>query len=283
MYMRGISMTDLADIVATHYDTGAMLDRIRAGLKQAGADPERPSPEDLKPVDEFHTGGLEATEALLGPLGIAPETRVLDIGSGIGGTARFVAARYGASVTGIDLTPAFVETAERLSAMCGLSEATAFRVGSAYALPLEDASVDLATMFHVGMNLDDKGQLFREVARVLAPGGRFALFDIMLRSDEAHDFPVPWASVAEGSFVETPEVYRQAARRAGLTLEAERDRHGYAAAYFQKVTAAMEKNGPPPVGLQLIMGPEAPIRYGNVVRATIDGKIGPWEMVFRRA
>lgn len=276
-------MTDLADIVATHYDTGAMLDRIRAGLKAAGADPERPSPDDLKPVDEFHTGGIEATEALLGPLGVTAGTRVLDIGSGIGGTARFIATRYGARVTGIDLTEAFVETARRLSEMCGLAEATAFHAGSAYDLPFEDESFDLATMLHVGMNLDDKAKLFREVARVLAPGGRFALFDIMARSGEAHDFPVPWASGPDGSFVEPPEAYREAARAAGLALEAERDRHEYAAAFFTKVTKAMDEKGPSPVGLQLIMGPEAPIRYGNAVRATVEGKIGPWEMVFRRA
>ena len=276
-------MTQLRDLVTSHYDTGAMLDRIKAGLAEAGADPERPDPAALKPVDEFHTGGVEATEALLGPLGITHETRVLDIGSGIGGTARFIATRFGAKVTGVDLTPAFVETAERLSAMCGLDEATVFLTGSAYDLPVEDASADLVTMLHVGMNLDDKPQLFREVARVLAPGGRFALFDIMERSGEPHEFPVPWASSPESSFLGQPHDYRAAAAEAGLTLEAERDRHDYACAFFTKVTAAMAENGPPPVGLQLIMGPTAQERYGNVVKATLDGKVGPWEMVFRRA
>ena len=276
----GVSVTETR--VATHYDTGAMLDRIREGLRVAGADPDRPHPDALKPVDEFHTGGIEATAALLDPLGITPRTRVLDIGSGIGGTARHIATRYGARVTGIDLTPAFVETANALSAMCGLGGQTGFHVASAYELPVESHSVDLATMMHVGMNLEDKVSLFREVARVLAPGGRFALFDIMSRSGEPHDFPVPWATSADHSFVDHPETYRRAAARAGLGLIHQRDRHAYASAFFRRVTAALDANGPPPVGLHLIMGDEAPVRYGNAVRATIEGKIGPWELVFRK-
>lgn len=273
-------MTQLAESVASHYDTGAILDRIKAGLVEAGADPERPEPDDLKGVDEFHIGGIEATKELLDPLGITPRTRVLDIGSGIGGTARYVAAWHGARVLGVDLTPAFVETAGELSRMCGLDDLTEFRIGSAYDLPVEDRSVDLATLVHVGMNLDDKLRLFAEVSRVLAPGGRFAVFDIMERNGGAYDFPVPWASAPDHSFVDHPETYRRAAARAGLDLVFQRDRSDYAVAFFRKVVAATEENGPAPVGLQLIMGPEAQVRYGNVVRATWDGKIGPWEMVF---
>ncbi len=274
-------MSNLNAKITDHYATGSILDRIREGLTAAGADPDRPSPKDLKGVDEFHTGGVEATEALLDPLGITAEMRVLDIGCGIGGTARFIADRYGARVTGIDLTPAFVETAQALSTMCGLDGLTEFEMASAYALPSADNSVDLATMMHVGMNLEDKPRLFAEVARVLAPGGRFALFDLMVRSGAGHDFPVPWSSVPESSFVAPPQTYRDAASAAGLTLVAERDRYDYAVGFFTKVTAAMEAHGPPPVGLQLLMGSEAPVRYGNAVAATKAGAIGPWEMVFQ--
>ncbi|MEM7742280.1 MAG: class I SAM-dependent methyltransferase [Pseudomonadota bacterium] len=276
-------MTVLEDTVSTHYTTGDLVAAIRNGLVQAGADADHPRPDDLKGVDEFHTGGLEATEELLAPLGITAQTRVLDIGCGIGGTARFIHQAYGAHVTGVDLTPAFVDTAHALTEMVGLQGSAVFLQGSALDLPVGDGAFDLATMIHVGMNIGDKPALFAEVARVLAPGGQFALFDIMLRRDGELSFPVPWASSADHSFVTDPQAYRDAATGAGLTLEAERDRGDYAVAFFKKVMAATEKRGgPPPVGLQLLMGPTAPQKYGNIAEAIIEGTVGPWEMVFRK-
>lgn len=266
--------------IQAHYTTGPILERILAGLREAGADPEHPAPEDLKPVDEFHTGGVEATEMVLAPLGIGRDTRVLDVGSGIGGTARFIAHRYGARVTGIDLTPALVDTAQALSRLTGLSERTSFHVGSALGLPLATADFDLVTMFHAGMNIPDKPALFAEVFRVLVPGGRFVVFDVMRTGEGEIAFPLPWASVPEQSFVEPPEAYRAAAREAGFRIVRDEDRIAFGVAYFKKVVAAIEAEGPPPLGLHLLMGDSATERYGNAVAAAFAGVTGPREMVF---
>jgi len=275
-------MSDLETRVATHYDTGAMLDRIRAALETAGVDPSAVKPSDLKGVDEFHTGGIEATAALLTPLGLTPATTVLDIGCGIGGTARFIAEAYGCKVTGIDLTPAFVEVGMALTDMVGLSGKVTLVTGSALDLPFADASFDLVTMMHVGMNIEDKPRLFAEVTRVLAPGGRFALFDIMMAGDGDIGFPAPWASDAGHSFVTPPDAYREAAAAAGLDLIAQRDRGAYAADFFRKVVAMVEAGKAPPVGLPLIMGEEAGTRYRNAVAAALSGTTAPWEMVFAK-
>ncbi len=166
--------------------------------------------------------------------------------------------------------------------MVGLDGLTGFDTGSATDLPLEDASVDLATMFHVGMNIADKPALFREVARVLAPGGRFALYDLMRHGKGEIAFPVPWASTAGQSHVAPPETYRAAAEAAGLDLVAERDRHAYAVGYFTKVIAAIEEHGVPPVGLHLIMGEGAEEKYRNAVAAAMAGVTAPWEMIFEK-
>ncbi|KMW57802.1 gamma-tocopherol methyltransferase [Candidatus Rhodobacter oscarellae] len=275
-------MAELETTVTTHYDTGAILERIKAGLIAAGADAEAPQPADLKGVDEFHTGGLEATEALLGPLGLTAEMSGLDVGSGIGGTARFIAESYGSYMHGVDLTPAFVAVATSLSEMCGLGHRTGFLVGSALEMPVSDASFDFATMLHVGMNIEDKTALMRDVARVLKPGGRFALFDIMQGNGEAITFPVPWSSVPESSFVVPPQAYRDAAAAAGLTLVAERNRGDYSKEFFGRVSKAMVESGPSPMGLQLIMGEEAPVRYGNAMAASMQGITETWEMVFQK-
>lgn len=275
-------MTALEDRVASHYSVDDMLRAIRDALKTAGADPDAPQPDDLKPVDEFHTGGLEATDDLLDQLDIGPGTRVIDIGCGIGGTARHVAARSGAHVHGIDLTPAFVETATALSRMSGLADRTSFAMGSALDLPVADGSADMALMFHVGMNIEDKDRLFAEAARVLAPGGRFALFDVMKTSDRPLAFPFPWAEEPGFSFVDTPERYRSAAGKAGLEPVSERNRHAFAVDFFDRVFARMEQaGGPPPLGIHLLMRDTAKQKIQNYVTHLGAQDIAPVEMIFR--
>jgi len=276
-------MPDLETAVAEHYAPGGLLEAIKAALAEMGADPNAPDPDILKPVDEFHTGGLEATEALLDPLGITPATRVADMGSGVGGTARFIATRYGAEVTGVDLTPEFVDTATALSAMVGLGDKTRFHTGSVLDLPLQDAAYDLVTQLHVGMNIEDKPKLFAEVFRILKPGGRFAIFDIMQGESGAEiGFPVPWASDPSASFVAQPQTYRDAAHAAGFVPILERDRSAYARDFFGRVIKSLEENGPQPIGLHLLMGPTAQEKYGNAVKAAFESATAPWEMIFER-
>lgn len=279
---RQAEMESLETRVADHYAVGRLVDRIKAALEQAGADPDTPTPDDLKPVDEFHTGGQEATDALLDQLDITAQTRVLDIGCGIGGTARHVAARAGCHVTGIDLTPDYVAAAETLSALVGLDGLTTFKTGSALDLPVADDSVDLVLMFHVGMNIEDKASLFAEAARVLAPGGTFALFDVMRLGDAPLSFPFPWAETAAFSFVDPPEIYREAAGKAGLGQLAERNRLDFALDFFNRVFARMEKaGGPPPLGIHLLMGGTAKEKLQNYVTHISAGDIAPVEMIFR--
>lgn len=275
-------MTDVESRVATHYSGATLLENIKTALAAAGADAERPTLDDLKPVDEFHTGGREATDALLDQLSITPETRVLDIGCGIGGPARYVASRTGAHVRGFDLTPDFVATGTALSEMAGIADKTTFQVGNALDMPEPDSSIDLALMFHVGMNIADKQTLFAEATRVLVPGGTFALFDVMKVSDRPLTFPFPWAEQADFSFVETPQIYRAAAAAAGLVPMVERDRSDFAKDFFDRVSARIaDEGGPPPVGIHLLMHETGKQKIENYVAHLNAGDIAPVEMIFR--
>ncbi len=275
-------MIDIETRVAQHYAGRTLLDDIRAALKESGVDPNAPGIEDLKPVDEFHTGGLEATDDLLDQLEISAKTRVLDIGCGIGGAARHVAARTGAHVRGFDLTPDFIATASALSNLVGMADTTTFQVGSALDIPEPDDSADLALMFHVGMNIEDKDRLFHEVARILVPGGTFALFDVMRGSDSPLTFPFPWAEEAAFSFVTHPEAYRAAAEKAGFEKLTERDRSGFAKDFFDRVFARIaQAGGPPPLGIHLLMHETGKQKIENYVTHLSAGDIAPTEMIFR--
>lgn len=271
------------DAVSRHYSTGDMLGRIEKALRKVGVNPDAPGIDDLKAMDEFHTGGLEATSALLDQLTILPETRVVDMGCGIGGTARHILHRYGARVRGIDLTPAFVEVGQELNRRMHLDGALSLEVGSVTALPVEDASADLVTMFHVGMNVEDKVALFAEVGRILAPGGTFALFDVM-RDDPTEElqFPLPWAEGAQTSQVDLPETYRAAASAAGLHLAAERSRRQFALDFFRRVFDRIEREGMPAMGIHLLMGESAPVKLRNYVANVEAHRIAPVEMIFRK-
>ena len=275
-------METLETRVAAHYTTQDLLDRIDAALGEMGV--RVATVDDLKPVDEFHTGGLEATDALLSQLDIAPETAVLDIGCGLGGTARHIVHRYGARVTAVDLTELFVQVGQALNTRVHLDEAIDMQVASATDLPQDDSSIDLVTMFHVGMNIADKNALFSQVARVLKPGGRFALFDVM-RDDDAGDlvFPLPWSEAPETSFVDPPSAYLDAGAAEGLALHAQRSRRDFALSYFTHVFEAIEKaGGPPPLGIHLLMGDTAGVKLKNYVANVEAQRIAPVEMIFEK-
>ena len=270
-------MTDTEARIAAHYGAGNLYDRIMNAVSASGVAPEALTPDHLKPVDEFHIGGAEATVALLDQLTIGPDTKVLDVGCGIGGTARLLAGHYGADLTGIDLTPEFVETAERLTDAVGLK--AGFVEGNALDLPFDDESFDLATLIHVGMNLPDKARLFREAARVLRHGGTFAIYDVM-RFGAHPVFPLPWASEPEASFLSEPEDYLVAAEAAHFVLRTRRDRREAARDFFARMQARIAEEEPSVLGLPILMGEDAPAKFANMIEAVKTGDIAPVEMIF---
>ena len=273
-------MIDYRNLVAEHYSKGKLFDLIINAFKKSGIEPNQLTLEDLKKVDEFHIGGLEATIGLLDNLKINSATKVIDIGSGIGGAARHINSYYGADVTGIDLTSDFVEAAIQLSKLVDLN--INFKEADALDIPFNDNNFDLATLLHVGMNLADKKRLFSEVARILTSGGFFAIYDVMIVGEGNLLFPVPWASDAKSSFVESPEIYRTAANNAGFELKVERERVAFALAFFKNLKKTIDSFGPPLVGLNLVMGNNAQIKIGNLVKAIEEGYLAPVEMIFKK-
>jgi ubiquinone/menaquinone biosynthesis C-methylase UbiE len=266
--------------VARHYSRSDLEQAILDALVASGKDITRLDPDDLAPVDEFHTGGREATAAFAAETGFAAGQHLLDIGCGIGGASRFFATEHGCRVTGIDLTDDYVQVAATLSRRVGLDGKVAYRQASALALPFDPGTFDGAYMVHVGMNIEDKRGLFAEVRRVLKPGATFAIFDVMRVGDGELRFPVPWSATPETSFVVSPAGYRTALEAAGFDIVKERDRGDFAREFFRQVVArSAENGGPPPLGTHILMKTDVPQKLANIVGNLEAGVMAPVELI----
>jgi ubiquinone/menaquinone biosynthesis C-methylase UbiE len=274
---------DIEQQVVRHYGSTDLERNVLAALKAAGKDVERLSIDDLSELDEFHLGWRAQTAGLADRLKLTPVEHLLDIGCGIGGPARYCAARHGCEVTGLDLTPSFVALAKSLTERCDLSDKVAFREGSALAMPFTDASFDAAIMIHVGMNIADKPKLFGEARRVLKNGGRFAVYDVMLTGDTPLAYPMPWSEHPETSFVAVPAQYREWLAAAGFRLDSEFNQRDTVLQKVAAMRAQAAQDGPPLLGLHVIMGPQAKERLKNVMAALEKGLITPVEMILRAA
>ncbi len=270
--------------VATHYGKEGLLETILDGLRRAGADPAAPSIEDLAPVDEFHTAGRTTTLEALSMTPIAAGMHVLDAGSGLGGTARCLAHERGCRVTGLDLTPAYVDVARALTERTGLGDHCDFRVGSVLDMPFEASAFDAAVTFHVAMNIEDRAGFYGEIARVLKPGAPFCLFDVMQGPVEGMHYPVPWAETEETSFLETPEATSGLLAAAGFDVVERRSLKTFAIDFFRQAFArAAEQDGPPPLGLHLLTGANAPEKFANYAKGLDEDRIDPVIVVANRS
>ena len=275
-------MADVAD--RGHYDSGGLNGRLMAALAESSLSGRRPSPAELAPLDQFHTRGMAATVELAAAAGIAAKDTVLDVGSGLGGPSRYLAAAFGCTVVGIDLTPSFVEAATMLSELTGLTGMVRYQCADALAMPFADASFDVAWSQHVAMNIADRPRLYAEIHRVLKPGGRFAVYDVVAGSGEALHFPVPWSGGPDTSFLLQPEAMREVLERQGFHVHEWVDRTADGIAWVRQQQEARAKagNARPVLGLHLAMGPGFPEMSTNLGRNLLEGRIGLQQAVLTR-
>ena len=275
-------MSDRAEITG-HYSKGVLLERLRAALIDDGADPSCPTIAQLAPYDQFHGRGLEATEELADLLTVTESDHLLDVGSGIGGPARFIAARFGCRVTGIDLTPEFCEVARHLAGLLGLEGQIAFEQGDALDMPFADASFDGAYSMNVSMNIADKMALYREIHRVLRPGAWLVLSEVAQGPSGSPDFPVPWARTAESSFLISPSRTRENLEASGFAIENFRDTTEEALAFGARSREMVERGEKPPHrAVHLIHGDLGPEAAANTARALKESRIIPIEILCRK-
>jgi len=274
---------NLEQTVARHYSHGSLEQAILEALAAAGKDVNRLSPADLAPVDEFHVGGRPATVAFAEQLGVHSGMRLLDVGCGLGGAARYFAHEHGCHVTGIDLSDEYVTVANALAARVGLGAMVSCQQGSALALPFTPGSFDAAYLLHVGMNIENKSGLFAQIRRVLAPSGILGIYDIMRLGAGGLSYPVPWAGGPETSFVADAATYRRLLESAGFDVLKERNRRDFALEIFRQMRARSASGRPAPLGLHIVMGDNAAQKVANMMNDIDRGLIAPTEMICRAA
>lgn len=267
------------DSLLSHYAAADIETRLLDAIRAAGMDPtQRLSPEALAPLDHFHTGGLRATLDLLERARFQPGHRVLDIGAGLGGAARIIAAAHGCRVDCLELSPDYCTGAELLNRLTGLAEVVGVHQGSALDLPFPDATFDAAWMQNVGMNIADKHRLYAEVRRVLKPGGRFAFQEIAAGSAPTSYYPLPWASDPADSVLISAEAFHALLGESGFVAE-----------YFEDVSES--QLNPPPSGTRAsaasgeltlaVFVDDLAEKAGNATRSLREGQIRFVRGVFR--
>ncbi len=268
--------------VATHYGTGGIAERVLAALRAPHGEDAAVTIDALAPLDQFHGRGPLATQELVALLRPQPGERLLDIGSGIGGPARWIAAKCRVHVTGVDLTPEFCDAAETLNRAVGLADRVRIIQGSALALPVPDAAFDAAYSQNVVMNIADKPAFYREAFRALRPGGRLALSNVCAGEAGEPYFPVPWASRSETSFLATPAEMRADLLATGFDIVDFRDTTDAIVEALRRSRERLERGETPPVAADIILGARAREMQVNSRRSTEEGRTRMVEALVRK-
>lgn len=247
-----------------HYGRAGLVDEILLALRESGLDPDNLQPSDLVPLDQFHSRGRAATEEVFADFGVSEGGHVLDVGSGIGGPARFLAGK-GLKVTGVDLTPEFVQVARELTRRTMPIAPVEFVNASATSLPMADGVFDGAWMQHVSMNIGSKEGLFAELARVVCPGGRLAAHEVIAGPGGAAYLPAPWATEQGSSFLVQEDAFKEAMESAGWRFVTWRDDSQATLEFIAGLVARLDTL--PRLSLRLLFGDRLAECFSNFARS----------------
>jgi len=244
-------MSEQAIYFYTRHPISAAI--IVTKLRAARGNLDGVRPEELFAHDQDHYGGLAANDALAAAARIGKGARVADFCAGLGGPARYLAHRYGADVTGIELTPARVAGAAELTGLVGMSDRVRVLQGNVMDVPLVDASMDAVVSQEAMLHVPDKGKALAEACRVLKPQGRLAFTDWTINATlRPEDADLLWRGMA-AQRLQSAAGYRALLEAAGFTVLSVADLSGEWAvilaerlAMYRRRRLEAERAGTPP-------------------------------------
>ncbi len=268
--------------IADFWGTGDIFGRIYSAMEAAGLPADRPTIEQLAPVDHYHARGMAATVEMADVLPVQAGQHIVDIGCGLGGPARYFADRFGCRVSGVDITVPFVDAANKLTSLLDMTDQVEIKVGDGEKLPYPDATFDGGYSQHVTMNVPDREQFFGEAFRVLKPGAYFALSEHGLGTGGDPHYPAPWSEDGSGAFLCAPDRTMRFLENAGFTDIAMEDTGTKYLAGYRHVMELASKGALPSFGLHILVGESGPQRIRNAARNIEEDRTRPLVVTCRK-
>lgn len=264
-----------------HYGQPDLKTRILAALQDAGKNIGALTRDDLKTFDEFHIGGVAETRNLARLAGLKPGMNVLDVGSGLGGPARTLAAEFGCLVTGLDLTEEYCQAAQMLTERVGLTDCVTFQQGNALEMPFADNCFDAVWTQFTGMNIEDKALLYDHIRRVLKNGGILAIHEVMAGSVDDLYYPVFWTNTPSLNYLKSQAEIRHLLKARGFAEAIWQDVTQRSTDWFRAMIERVRQSGPTPLGLNVFIAEGVPQKAANMIRNLEENRISVIQAVFR--
>lgn len=267
--------------VNRHYGQPDLKAKVMAALQNAGKNVDALTRDDLRTFDEFHIGGIAETRNLAELADLKSEIQLLDVGSGLGGPARTLAAEFGCLVTGLDLTEEFCQVAEMLTERVGLADRITFQHGNALEMPFENSRFDVVWTQFTGMNIEDKPLLYSQIRRVLKKGGILALHEVMAGSVDDLLYPVFWANDAALNYLKSPLEIRNLLAEQNFREIAWNDVTQHSTEWFRAMIERTKQSGPSLLGFNVFIADSVSQKAANMIQNLEENRIRVIQAVFR--